>query len=181
MIIDKSYFIGEISIAQLGSIPVQDALTLFIDKREPEYLKKALGYAFAKLFSDGLAADVVEQRWTDLLEGAEYDDCEDITREWMGFQNDGKQSPIANYIYYWYQRDNITFTASVGEMAGKAENATSVSPAPKMIRVWNEMVKWNKSLYDYLLNKKDDAGELVYPEFKPEAVECLKRMNYYGL
>ncbi len=181
MIVDNSYFIGEILIAGLATTPIQNSVNLFIGKHEPVYLQKVLGYAFNKLFSEGLAADPVDARWTDLRDGAEYTDCNGFLNEWTGFKNDEKQSPIANYIYYWYERDNVTFTATVGEQEGKTDNAKSVSGGPKMTKAWNEAVNQTKVLHDYLLNAKDDTGMLIYPEFAIEQTKCFKRISYYGL
>jgi len=181
-LIDKDYLVGEINIAQTQSVAVQQTIALFITKRETEYLKKALGYAFYKLFIAAITD--TSGKWYDLRTGAEYEDADGITRQWTGFQNAGKQSPIANYVYYWMQRDNVTFTTSTGEKEGKGENADNASSAGKMRRAWNEMVDQTCVLYDFLLNKKDDDGNLVYDDFNYDEVECnelTKKVYLYNL
>lgn len=179
MLIDKTYFIGEINIAQLSQPAVQAALTLFIEKREPEYLEKALGYEFYQLFTAGITAE--EQRYEDLRDGAEYNNSDGHLKKWKGLITTDKRSPIANYIYYWHMRDNVTFTAGTGEKEGKSDNAGNASPAIKMIRAWNEMVDWTIALYDYLLYKKDEDGELIYPEFDIDQVTPIEKMNIFNL
>jgi len=176
-LIDKTYFIGEINIAQLSQPAVQQSLAVFINKREPEYLEKALGYAFATEFAAGLAVEEPAQKWIDLRDGVEYINECGHTKKWKGFTNSIKQSPIANYIYYWHMRDNVTFTAGTGEKEGKADNASNATPNIKMFRAWNEMVTLTTVLHDFLLNKKDEDGNLVYEDFDIDQAECPKRLS----
>jgi len=49
-------------------------------------------------------------------------------------------SMIANYVYYWWMRNEATQTAGVGEVMTKTENSYRTSPATKMIKAWNDMV-----------------------------------------
>jgi hypothetical protein len=59
-------------------------------------------------------------------------------------------SPIANYVYFYYMRDNATQTTRNSEKLSKSANATDVSPENKQRAAWNEMVWMNKKLYGYL-------------------------------
>ena len=180
-LIDKTYFHSEINIAQVQSIPVQAAIALMISKYEAEYLEKVLGYAFWKLFNAAIAE--TSGRWYDLKVGAEYKNAYGHTKKWDGFINTEKLSPIANYCYYWYMRENVTFSGGAGEMEGKGENSTVVSPGPKMARAWNEAVDQAKILHDFLLNKKDGDGELVYPEFTTEEIDSdiVEKVNIMNI
>lgn len=81
-----------------------------------------------------------------------------------------KKSLIANYVYYWYIRNNHTQTATTGETKAANENSTMASPALKMVRAWNEMSKWICELVDYLDAKKDD-----YTEWADHDVYCMRR------
>lgn len=81
-----------------------------------------------------------------------------------------KKSLIANYVYYWYQRNNHTQTATTGENKAVNENSTAASPALKMVRAWNEMSAWICELVDYLNAKKDD-----YTEWADQDVWCMLR------
>lgn len=81
-----------------------------------------------------------------------------------------KKSLIANYVYYWYQCNNHTQTATTGENKAVNENSTAASPALKMVRAWNEMSAWICELVDYLNAKKDD-----YTEWADQDVWCMLR------
>lgn len=79
-----------------------------------------------------------------------------------------KKSLIANYVYYWYIRNNHTQTVTTGEVKAANENSTMASPALKMVRAWNEMFKWICDLVNYLDAKKDD-----YPEWADQNTYCM--------
>jgi hypothetical protein len=79
-----------------------------------------------------------------------------------------KKSLIANYVYYWYQRNNHTQTATTGENKAANENSTATSPALKLVVAWNEMSSWVCDLVDYLNAKKDD-----YAEWADQDVWCM--------
>lgn len=81
-----------------------------------------------------------------------------------------KRSLIANYVYYWYIRNNHTQTATTGETKAANENSTMASPALKMVRAWNEMSTWICELVNYLDAKKDD-----YTEWADQDVWCMLR------
>lgn len=81
-----------------------------------------------------------------------------------------KKSLIANYVYYWYQHNNHTQTATTGENKAVNENSTAASPALKMVRAWNEMTAWIYELVDYLNAKKYD-----YTEWADQDVWCMLR------
>lgn len=162
MIIDQTYFHGLINIPQLSQPYVSDSVDSFIVEFERDILIKILGLQMYNAFISGLAESVVQQRWQDLLYGAEYNG-----KEWIGFTNSRKKSLIANYVYYWYTRDQATQTTGVGEAATKTENAVRVCPAGKQVRAWNEMVDWIADLYGFIKYKSAD-----YPEFKPQPPIC---------
>lgn len=181
MLITEANFIGEITLANLSQSYVREALDLFITKREPEYLDRALGVDFSELFAEGLAAGTVLAKWSELKLGTTYTDADGKVKRWPGLAPASLLSPVANYTYYWYMRDNDTFTAGMGEMEGSSDNAKKTDPSLKMFRAWNEMVNITELLHDFLLNKKDEAGDLVYIDFDIDQVEVFDRINPYGI
>jgi hypothetical protein len=181
-LIDSTYFIGEINIAQISQPSVDDVLTGFITKYETKYLNEVLGYAFAKLFSAGLTVTpTVDARWTKLKTGAEFTSGEGFLTMWPGFVNDDLQSPIANYIYFWFCRNNVSFTAGMGEVEGATENGSLTTGNTKLTRAWNEMVDMNCALYDFLMNAKNGDGSVMFPEFTIDAVKHFAKINPFGI
>jgi L-rhamnose mutarotase len=124
-IIDISFFVGEINVPNADKPGISENLELFIKKYQKRFLVMLLGQDVWKDFMDGLAEDPVESKWTELK--AKFVD------------DDTKESPIANYVYYFYMRDGASSTTDVGETIAKTENSSVISPARKMVRAWNEM------------------------------------------
>jgi hypothetical protein len=273
MLIDKSYFVGDLNIPNTGDLPVSERLTWFIQKYEPEFLLKLLGYPLYKVFIAGLAVTppaTPDQRFIDILYGKEYTDPNGLLCKWQGliitdnptlnlaggyvyrkseyitigvtpgtivgtttqtfngangssdwrgwvpvitrigvmkpdvdyswnkdtgvltllkagdqFGNQEyffvqfelrnsdvttpdfttNQSPIAQYVYYWYTRIGITQTTGAGEVITNAENATNVSSRRKMATIWNQMHFWCVDFLNFIdaMNQQNPAA---YPEWQ---------------
>lgn len=177
MLIDTSYFQGDLSLGQITSPAVVASVNLFIQKYEDDFLVKMLSYPLYKLYKAGIIAQVPDQRYLDIRDGVEYE-YSGVTNKWQGltFGDQLKRSPIANYVYWHYIKDNNSFTMGAGEV--KPENSTSenVSPKFKMIRAWNEMVHMNRELGQMIIARKD-----VYPEYMPLYSGMFKTVNEFGI
>src|SRR5678809_1036278 len=144
-LIDSTYFIRDLSIGQGENATVQAVLVSFIDKYEQKYLLELMGYNFKKLYDTGITANT--PIYTDIRDGKEYTNRYGVLDRWRGLRDvTAKTSPIANYCYYWYERQGISKTMGDGEFILKPENKLAVSPVTKMARAWNEMVCWNKAV-----------------------------------
>lgn len=162
-LIDKDYFVGEINIPDTDKTGVAERLDFFITKYEEDLLRKLLGNALYKAFKDGIAVaeDQIEQKWKDVRDGKDFTDYAERAQYWIGLKSaTKKQSPIANYVYYWWLRDRVSQSTAVGEVQSKSESGEKVSPATKMCRAWNEMVKWAKDLFLFL-----DSNQDVYTDW----------------
>lgn len=264
MLIDRTYFVGELNIPNTSNAATGGLTDLFIEKYEEQFLNRVLGYTLYKALKSGLQEVPVAQKWTDLIEGVEYTDNNNRVRFWKGLVSQPpsvlnaldavngiavrvgaggvydpivgststtipaalvgkdfiieqrgvgqlltseysivgntltlvsgvfaindiyiyksatlaintstgayKQSPIANYVYYWFIRNQHTQTASMGEVKSKTENAEISNPSLKMVRAWNEMSAWICDMVDYLNTKKDD-----YIQWADQDVWCMRR------
>lgn len=182
-IIDHSYFIGEISIPNISKVDVQDRMNAFIDKYETELLTNLLGYEVYNSFKAGGIDQVpTEQKWKDVLYGLDFTAWDGRTHHWYGFKGTGNypRSPIANYVYFHWMKDAVSQTSALGEVSNKSENASLMSPAPKMVRAWNEMIDWLRELVSYLDKNTND-----FPGWTRQNFWWLQRsfryINEYGL
>lgn len=170
-LIDTTYFVNEIAVAQVDFPPVADSLTTFIDKYEPIYLTRILGLQLYNDFIAGLAVVTPDQKWLDLRDGAEFTDSCGNLRRWTGFTNAQKVSPIAYYVYRQWLNNTAQNTTGSGQAAIETENAVRVNIVPKVNDIWNQMVDLNNLLAEFITVNKDDYGT-----WKP----FVDNLYYYG-
>lgn len=146
--IDTDYFIGEIVIGQIEQSEVEKNLLVFIKKYQKQFLKLMLGKSLYAAFDAGLAVGSPDQKWLDMK--AQLVDEDDLT------------SPIAQYVYYWYQQDNTTQTVGIGQMKPESLNGYIVANTAKNVKAWNDMVKVNRAFSQWLYDHSEDY-DLEYP------------------
>lgn len=150
-LIDKTYFVGELDIANTNNANVEARLQWFIDKYEPEFLRLLLG------------ADL----YTSYVAGITVVDPDPVPAEWLALQNfEGFKKAIACYVYFHYMRDQFTQTVGLGEVKPTAENATRDDSSFKMARAINEVVRWVKdnTLVEFINANVSDYPGWVMPE-----------------
>ena len=175
--IDTTYFYQELSIAQISQPEVAASLTAIIDFRENELLTRLMGYELKKAYDTGILAN--SQIFKDIRDGKEYTDSSGRLTKWVGLAftvGTSKKSLIANYVYYWYMRDNYTFTTGGSEKKSPAVDSVSIDA--KLVRAWNEMVAWNFALHNFLIDNAD-----IYPEYENAIYEesLFIRQNTHNL
>lgn len=69
-------------------------------------------------------------------------------------------SLIANYVYWYWMKDNAVWNSGLGTASPNKRAAVDMSPAIKMVNAWNDFSCGVENLYDYLNNSKT-----VYPEY----------------
>lgn len=163
---------GELNVPGTDATMVSEPLTDIMGIYEPEYLQKALGYPLWKLVNAALnPGPVPVGRFQDLITGGvEYTDGNGFTKLWPGL-NTAMNSPVAKYIWYWYQRKKASYSSSQGEQKGKTENAENVGVATKQMQHWNSMSRATCEMWDYLTYSKDGGGAAKYSEFDINQVD----------
>ena len=202
MLINRTYFVGEINIPNVDKAPVSELLDLYIQKYEIEYLVQVLGEALYKDFVTGARVKPMPVKWERLLYGHEYTK-DNVLHRWDGLIITGKRdsltleddsitkteydesvdspkSPIAHYVYYWFMRQQFTATSGIGEVTPQGENSTPSGPGFKMAHAWNQMINYTWSLYAFLDHFPDDysswyASPTVYYN------RFFKKTNTFGI
>lgn len=160
MILDNSYFKGEIFIPNLiGSSPVNQArsteLENFATIYESEYLELMFGETFAA------AIIATPSSYTALM-------------AYLLTQTKG--SPLANYVYYHFRANELTQTTGAGEAVMNTENATLKNATYKLVKAWNNMVDMSQKAYDYV---EDNSGD--YPLYDSEVGFPFTKINSFGV
>jgi hypothetical protein len=84
------------------------------------------------------------------------------------------ESPIAFFVYYYWQKFNQTHTTTIGEKKGQAQNSIDDSPVIKMVEAWNSMVEINEKLDAFLV-----FYDTTYPEYDGMDSKLLTYKNRY--
>lgn len=179
-LIDNSFFYGDLSIAQVSDSAVVSGLNWHISEREPELLTALLGYQLYKEYLAGIGANT--QKYKDIRDGKEYTNRVGVLTKWRGLKftvETAKKSLIANYVYFHYSRNMVTQTTGTGEKTADNKNATAASSVLKLVRAWNEMVKMNWELVEFLLSHPDEYESFL--SGRPELNNLLKPINAMGI
>jgi len=188
MILDKSYFIGELDIPT-NNVNVEPALITFIEKYEKKFLVGVLGYELYLLFVAALNVDPIATPYRELLEGDNYEYM-GVVYHWEGFKETiiapdpdvdppivGKyRSIIANYVYYRWMRDKDLQNVGIGVVATKAENSTRVSGSSKAVRAMSELRTAMKSFVHYM-----DYKEGTYEKYNKRSSMRFIYDNVIGI
>lgn len=182
MIIDITYFVGKVNIAQLAQPEVIENVELLISQFEREYLIKTVGLEMTLAIYENVALidtvvtppalpPVIDQKWLDLINGSTFEYCGELT-EWKGYRNTIRQSVLANYVWIEVIGDKADYDSGVGRVRPKTENATVVSPKRSQVEVWNQMVEWTHAMLGFIAD-----GD--YPEYVAQKPFC--KVNNYGI
>ena len=175
MLVNPSYFYGELYVVQTEAQDVQARLAAFIAKYEPRLLRLLVGDALCARLEAYSEAEKVDEHETEPPDGwpagvvvadARLDRLSDLLR------------PIlAGYIYFYYRRSAATVTTGAGEVEPEAENGRTVSPIYKMVGAWNDAVGEACALRRLLEGERDG-----YPDYKPcVGSEVFTYRNTFGL
>jgi hypothetical protein len=188
--IDETYFVGALNIPNTDKDYVLQRLTSFIDTLELELLQDVLGYPLYKAFVaatgdyDPDASNAsIDQKWLNILEGAEYTGRDNRLHFWKGLlfeQGTTPRSLIANYVYYYWLKDNTTQTVGIGEATAKAENSDNASPMIKMVSAWNEMSEWINDLICFIDVHQDTYTEWCSSD-KWSVLRKFRKINQFGI
>lgn len=182
-LINSSYFIGEKNIPNITYADVSGVLNNLILAHENEYLKIALGYELFLLFMPGIIVATPNQRYLDILNGQDFTGENGKRKRWAGLISPATpfnaQSPIADYVYYYWLKFNHTQTSGLGEVRSEVQNAARVSPKHKAVMAWNGMVEKSWLLYEFL-----KVNPVTYPEFQaylsdPDINLMLTKINTF--
>lgn len=171
-IIDHTYFKGDLNFPDIApGKPQNDNLDWHINIYESEYLTEILGLTLYKEFN-GELPNPSTQKYQHLLGGVSFTQQNGVGNFWCGFKGERigenyKFSPIANYVYWQRMRQRSVQTVGVGNVIAETENSRVVTPIHKMVRAWNQMVKWNWILHEYMTVNKDSFPTYIGHDFPP--------------
>lgn len=150
MFIDDKYFVaGRTTVAGINitscgeksrqALDAQNHINDWIADKEPIFLRAMLG---DELYSR-LRKEHNERRHN-------HHDSPDYNKEQLFdkvkeilVDSEYLRSPIAYYVYFFYERNRVSVTTVSGERVKKSNESTAASPMFKLVALWNDMVDWN--------------------------------------
>ena len=121
-LINSTYFVGPLSVAQLGQVSVQNDLQLCIDRNETDFLQAVLGIELYSDMISGLSQSIIDQRWLNLLSGTTFQS----TTNFPGY--------LPMWIYRnWYM--NTTRQVRWVGFAGTVPAPVSVTPISQLVLI----------------------------------------------
>lgn len=160
MIIDQSYFTGDIFVPNTGAntsavVSKNRRFDWYIAQYEPEILIKGLGInLYGELLSNiqtdplspeyGQVLPTADQKWSDLVDGTDYGD-----KVWRGLRMEvvqgdevKKMSLIAYYVFYKYWQKEFLQRSTTGVMKADMENGEAKGPSFTMEDAWRSLYEW---------------------------------------
>ncbi len=183
MVINATYFVGPLAIAQISQAAVQGTVNDYIELHGVEFLSKALGQSLANAYLLGIdvgSDEVIEDRWEFLKQGGSFTNNSGLGRKWVGFDSGElfPLNPVAAYVWFHLQRDKAIQMAGIGAVVAEAENAQRMAPAQPLSMAWNHMSKAIYTLHEYLRANESLYPELVWSEINTRS---LKPINAFGI
>lgn len=188
MIIDTTYFVGDINVPLNSKAELNSGINDSISKFEKEVLKSLLGHSLYVEFMTAYDASqqlldpvTLPAKWDELLNGADFSfdlGGETINEHWVGLKNVEKQSLIAYYVYFMHRRNNESQFTAQGETRSTSENSVMVSPRAKLVNAWNKFIE----LYGDIEYVGNGLSTYQHENAEPSAYNFLlaNKANYSG-
>ena len=156
MIIDNTYFTGDLYLAQAkpGLVPENSLSSKFvgyIEEHSSDCLLKCLGYILFEEFASQLdiskdngLIDDADEKWNELLNGKSYEkDGKAVKWRGIRFKQIGStnyQSFITNYVHFHYLSETQTTSTPTGEKKVNSKNTAEADVSRALARNWNKFV-----------------------------------------
>ena len=160
--INSGYFSGKLQLPNVaGSLPEGSALDEAIESYTKEYLYTILGYPLAArliaimdAYNPASPNDTATE-YRQLTFGSTYVGSDGVTYKWNGFTTHVDDvgdfiSPIANYVYCKKRELDLQITVASGGVVPNYEHGTTSLDTYKIQKAWNDMVKMNWHLHNWL-------------------------------
>lgn len=178
-LITLDWFDGDANMPARDKTGSDQGLQRYINEYEPKFMREVLGVGFYEVFK----TDQADPRMQELINGVIYQ-VDGKDKYWQGLAsetgtgvNTVRLSPIADYVFYMWNKGKVTRPSNAGRVIPAVDNSTLVNPVQIMVKVWNKMVETNRSMYWFLKN-----NATVYPEWEYAKCNCnfFETINEFG-
>jgi hypothetical protein len=134
-------------------------LRMFLTKAEITELESYLIDGIFPVVTTG-----IPQKWIDLVNGK---------GNWKGLVyslGTAKQSLLADYVYYFFLVDEVSYMAGVGDVKALTKGAMGVNPTQRIVRIWNEFVREYQGANDYFYSLNRGLLGFLDDEFENDSL-----------
>jgi len=107
----------------------------------------------------------IDQKWIDLVNGKTYEK-NGVDLVWTGLiyeKGTYKGSLLADYVYYYWLTENVSYMTGVGDAKGNPKGANLVNPTQRVVNIWNDFVRAYQTVWSYS-NGYNWFNYNLYPE-----------------
>lgn len=174
MFLNSTYFEGElylpslernysegVGISRITQTVNENSLEWYIEKYEPEYLKKLLGEHLYFAFITEIVKEEHDPKWDVLLN--------------MIYRKKDKYSfsPAANYVYFNLGRSSKSQITGKGEKLSNVFDSLNVDNVDKLTGIWNDMCDMSDEIQNFICR-----SDLYYPHL-PHWKESFKCHSHH--
>lgn len=164
-IIDYTYFIDALLIPNADATgyvggAMQNQVQRYIARYELDFCKELLGDDLGSEFYTAITGTNPATKWTNLR-----NKLRDSTN---------KISPIANYVWYYWYRDQVRQRTGLGDGMSQGQNITIDVNRNRVVDNWNEMVRLDTVFSDWM---QDNIA--TYPTYAPKIKVYSHINNHY--
>ena len=186
MILNPSYFEGEIAIAQAGThtaseFALNSELQWYVDKYEPIFYQATIGQVLYKQMLEGRTIPIVKEEDSEDTTDSETEELPTEPNKWdMLVEQTAKHA--ASFVWCKYMERIQTQTSGSGEVHPLFESGHKKSAYPIIKDVWNELLVSIHSMAQWIYDREND-----YPLFSPDKALFIQVFinegikNLYGL
>ena len=186
MLLNPSFFEGELTIAQAGAHTASEKafegeLAVYVRKYERIFYEAIMGQSLYHQMLKGLGFEPVPDGTLQVKPGYIWLQREgqvDIVTVTLNYEvSDDKWKELARktireaakFVWYYYMLDSGTTNTGSGIVEMRFESAVKKSAQPKMVRVWNDMLFYILPTTNWIVENKND-----YPDFAPDKMLFAK-------
>lgn len=160
-----------------------ERLQACIDKYEPKFLQKLLGYEFSRdlLAYVNEVTPTANPIFDAILQGKESTDECGVLQKFEGIK-----LSIVHYVYRYWRKENATNATENGDVIqGVEATSKNTSAVPRLVEVWNQMVENNIKCYEYIdsdiQNYPSVLAYIESPKSKEDVYNLVTIINEYGI
>jgi len=179
ILIDSSFFVGDIVIPNTERPAISERIDWFISKYEKECLVKLLGVKLFNAFINDSKYNILPldsdtpTRMQNLTFGSDFTTPDGSLFNWSGILQNTNTSLVANYVYCEWERANASQSTGIATATMNTNAGNSISPAEKIVNAGLYITRQARMCAAFLWNNRDVYTEYTINDYKNTISEFM--------